>query len=87
MIRAASTTNIIYLLQGFEAVYGPGVITSIGSVCSGSRYIEYIFHVKDETGEEHRIEVPSIDEEKFWAWQHRELEPCEVIISDAIIDD
>lgn len=87
MIKAASTTDIINLLQGFEAVYGPGVITSIGSVCSGSRYIEYIFHVKDETGEEHRIEVPSINEEKFWAWQRREAELCEVIIPDAIIDN
>jgi hypothetical protein len=85
MIKAASTTSIIQLLQGYEEAYGPGVITSIGSIYSGSRTTEYVINVKDDTGEEHRIEVPSIDEEKFWAWQHRELEPCEVIIPDAII--
>lgn len=85
MIRVASTTSIIQLLQGYEAVYGPGVITSIGSVCSGSRTTEYVINVKDDAGEEHRISVPSIDEEKFWAWQRRAAEPCEVIIPDAII--
>lgn len=87
MIRVASTSSIIQLLQGYEEAYGPGVVTSIGSVTSGSRFTEYVICVKDEDGEEHRIDVPSIDEEKFWAWQNREVEPCEVIVPDAIIED
>lgn len=87
MTKAASTTNIIQLLQGYEEAYGPGVVTSIGSVTSGNRYTEYIICVNDKNGKEHRIEVPSIDEEKFWAWQNREVEPCKAIVPDAIIDD
>lgn len=87
MTKAASTTNIIQLLRGYEEAYGPGVVTSIGSVCTGNRYTEYVIHVKDSNGKEHRIEVPSIDEEKFWTWQNRKVEPCEVIVPDAIIED
>lgn len=87
MTKAASTTNIIQLLQGYEEAYGPGVVTSIGSVTSGGRFTEYVICVKDEDGEEHRIEVPSIDEEKFWAWQNRVKEPCEAIVPDAIIEN
>ena len=62
MIKCASTKAVIELLQSFEEKHGVGSITSIGSVCSGSRTVEYIFHVKDKNGNEISIEVPSEEE-------------------------
>ena len=59
MIKCASTKSVIELLQNFEKEHGVGSITSVGSVCSGNRTVEYIFHVKDKDGNEVSIEVPS----------------------------
>ncbi len=65
MIKCASTKSVIELLQNFEKKHGVGSITSIGSVCSGNRTVEYIFHVKDKNGNDISIEVPSEKEKNI----------------------
>ena len=62
MIKTASTSTVIELLRNFEEKHGAGAITSIGTVCSGARTVEYIFHVKDKNGDDISIEIPSEDE-------------------------
>ena len=62
MIKCASTTAVIELLQDLEKKHGVCSITSIGSVCSGNRTIEYVIHAKTKDGEDVSIEVPSEDE-------------------------
>lgn len=67
MIKTASTREIIEYLEAYEKIHGVGSVTSIGSVCSGARNIEYIFNIKNKKyGEEVRIEIPSIDEDELW---------------------
>lgn len=66
MAKTASTREIIEYLQAYEKQYGIGSVESIGSVCSGSRETEYIFHVEDKNGKELTIEIPSLEKEQIW---------------------
>ena len=66
MIKTASTSQIIKMLRQYEFLFGPGSVTSIGSVTSGNREVEYVFHLKSKFGHEHTINVPSIDEKTIW---------------------
>lgn len=66
MVQTASTREIIEYLEAYEKIHGVGSVTSIGSVCSGFRDIEYIFRIKDKNGHEARIEIPSLDEKTLW---------------------
>lgn len=66
MIKTASTREIIEYLEAYEKIHGIGSVTSIGSVCSGWRDIEYIFNIKDKNSNEVRVEIPSIDEKELW---------------------
>jgi hypothetical protein len=66
MIKAASTTQIIKLLQQYEAAFGPGSVTSIGSFCSGERDNEYVFHIQNKHGQPYSIYIPSIEEHTIW---------------------
>ena len=62
MIKTASTREIIEKLKAYEKMYGIGSVISIGSVSSGSRDIEYVFHIKDKDGNEKNVEISSIEE-------------------------
>lgn len=62
MKPCASTTDMVKLLQAFEAVHGPGVITGITSYCACLREYEYAIHIKRKDGVETTIKIPSIDE-------------------------
>ena len=62
----ASTREIIEYLEAYEKIHGVGSVVSIGSVCSGSREVEYIFCIKDRYNNEIRIEIPSIEEKTLW---------------------
>lgn len=66
MIKTASTREIIEYLESYEKIHGIGSVASIGSICSGSRDVEYIFYIKDRYGKEVRVEIPSIEEEALW---------------------
>jgi hypothetical protein len=66
MIKTASTREIIEYLEAYEKIHGVGSVTSIGSVCSGNRDVEYIFYIKDKSGHEIRVEIPSLEEETLW---------------------
>ena len=66
MIKTASTREIIEYLEAYEKIHGIGSVTSIGSVCSGWRDVEYIFNIKDKYGNEVRVEIPSINEKELW---------------------
>lgn len=66
MIKTASTREIIEYLEAYEKIHGIGSVTSIGSVCSGRRDVEYIFYIKDKYGKEVRVEIPSINENELW---------------------
>ena len=61
-----STREIIEYLEAYEKIHGVGYVISIGSVCSGNRDVEYIFHIKDKHGKEVRVEIPSIEEKTLW---------------------
>ena len=62
----ASTREIIEYLEAYEKIHGVGSVASIGSVCSGSRKVEYIFYIKDKYGNEVRVEIPSVEEKTLW---------------------
>ena len=66
MIKTASTREIIEYLEAYEKIHGVGSVSSIGSVSSGWRDVEYIFHIKDKNDNEVRVEIPSIDEKTLW---------------------
>lgn len=66
MILTASTREIIEYLEAYEKIHGVGSVRDIGTVCSGSRDIEYIFRIVDKYGHEVRVEIPSIEEEDLW---------------------
>ncbi len=65
-MKTASTREIIEYLEAYEKIHGVGSVTGIGSVCSGWRDVEYIFHIKDKDGNEERVEIPSIEENTLW---------------------
>lgn len=65
MIKTASTSEIIKFLQSYEKLYGVGAVESIGTVCPGSREVEYIFHIEDKSGKEIAVEIPTCDKEKL----------------------
>ena len=66
MIKTASTTQIIKMLQQYEFLFGPGSVTSICSYCSEDRDTEYIIHIKNKKGYPHAIYVPTVDEKTIW---------------------
>lgn len=65
-MKTASTRQIIEYLQSYEKIHGIGSIESIGSICSGSRDIEYIFHIEDKNGDETSIEIPTLNKGDIW---------------------
>ena len=62
----ASTREIIEYLEAYEKIHGVGSVASIGSVCSGSRDVEYIFRIKNRYGNEVHVKIPSIEEKTLW---------------------
>lgn len=66
MIKTASTREIILHLEAYERMHGVGSVTSIGSVCSGDRTVEYIFNIKDKNGIKTKVEIPTLDERMLW---------------------
>ena len=66
MSKCASTRAIIEHLQAYEKLHGIGSVESIGSVCSGSRKTEYIFHIEDKAGNECTVEIPSKEKNEIW---------------------
>ena len=66
MIKTASTREIIEYLEAYEREHGVGSVTSIGSVCSGDRDVEYIFNIKDKNGNVESIDIPTLDERMLW---------------------
>ena len=66
MIKTASTTQIIKMLQLYELSNGPGSVTSIGSFCSGDRDTEYVIHLVNKHEHTCSIYVPSVDEKTIW---------------------
>ena len=65
-MKTASTRQIIEYLEAYEKIHGVGSVTSIGSVCSGARNIEYIFYIKDKNKNEVRVEIPTLEEKTLW---------------------
>ena len=61
MIRVASTSDVIRLLQEYEAEHGTGAIQGISTVCQGDRTIEYVFYIGDQSCRETKLEIPSVD--------------------------
>ena len=61
MKPCASTTDIVKLLQGFEAQYGVGAVTGITCYCACCKENEYAFHITKEDGSETTVKIPSID--------------------------
>lgn len=66
MIKTASTSEIIERLQAYEKLNSVGSVDSVASVGSGSREIEYIFHITDKNGIETAIDIPTVDKETLW---------------------
>lgn len=65
-MKTASTRQIIEYLEAYEKIHGVGSVTSIGSVCSGSRDVEYIFYIRDKNKNEVRVEIPTLEEKTLW---------------------
>lgn len=65
-MKTASTREIIEFLQAYEKKHGVGAIESIGSVCSGSRDVEYVFYIENKDGKETRVEIPTLLKESIW---------------------
>ena len=72
-VASTSTSEIIKKLQEYEKEHGIGAVTSIATVCSGDRTVEYIFYIandshsnkilaKDKKYEETSIEISSIND-------------------------
>ena len=66
MIKSASTCEKIERLQAYEQLNGVGSVESVATICSGSREVEYIFHITDKNGIETSIDIPSVDKETLW---------------------
>lgn len=62
----ASTREIIEYLEAYEKIHGVGSVVSIGTICAGDRDVEYIFYIKDKSGHEIRVEIPSLEEGTLW---------------------
>lgn len=62
----ASTRQLIEFLEAYEKIHGVGSVRSIGSVCSGTRTVEYILRIVDKEGNEVNVEIPSIEESSLW---------------------
>lgn len=59
--KVASVGEIIEKLMEYEVEHGSGgAVTSIGHIANGDRTNEYIFHLKDENGNETDIEISSV---------------------------
>ena len=65
-MKTASTREIIEYLEAYEKIHGIGSVTSIGSVCSGARNVEYIFYIQDKNRNEVRVEIPTIDDKTIF---------------------
>lgn len=62
----ASTRQLIEFLEYYEKIHGVGSVRSIGSVCSGTRTVEYVLRIVDKEGNEVKVEIPSIEESSLW---------------------
>lgn len=65
MVKSTSTTAIIEALMAYEKENGVGSVTSIGTVCSGDRTVEYILHIKNKEGDTINVEIPTLNESTF----------------------
>jgi hypothetical protein len=65
MNKVASTINLVNAIRVYEEMYGPSVITSIEAV-NNSSCLKYVVKTRDKDGNEHRINVPAIEEDTFW---------------------
>lgn len=66
MTKTASTRDIIEYLEAYEKIHGIGSVISIGSVCSGRRDIEYIFHIVGKDHATTHVSIPTVYEEELW---------------------
>jgi hypothetical protein len=66
MTKTASTRDIIEYLEAYEKIHGVGSVTSIGSVCSGHRDIEYIFYIEGKDHYKTAVSIPTVYEEELW---------------------
>ena len=66
MTKTASTRDIIEYLEAYEKIHGVGSVTSIGSVCSGRRDIEYIFYIVDKNHATTPVSILTVYEEELW---------------------
>lgn len=61
MIKVASTSDVIRLLQEYEAEHGTGAIHGISTICQGDRTVEYVFYISDQSCIDTKLEIPSVD--------------------------
>ena len=61
MIKIASTSDVIRLLQEYEADHGAGAIHGISTICQGDRTVEYVFYISDQSCRDTKLEIPSVD--------------------------
>lgn len=61
MIKVASTSDVIRLLQEYEAEHGTGAIHGISTICQGDRTTEYVFYIGDQSCQDTKLEIPSVD--------------------------
>lgn len=61
MIKVASTSDVIRLLQEYEAEHGTGAIHGISTICQGDRTVEYVFYIGDQSCMDTKLEIPSVD--------------------------
>ena len=55
--KVASTKEVIEKLMEYEREHGVAALTSIASVCSGTRQNEYYFELKDAKGQ-NQVKIP-----------------------------
>ena len=55
--KVASTKEVIEKLMEYEREHGVAAVTSIASVCSGTRQNEYYFELKDAQGQ-NQVKIP-----------------------------
>ena len=61
MIKVASTSDVISLLQEYEKEHGTGAIHGISTICQGDRTVEYVFYISDQSCRDTKLEIPSVD--------------------------
>lgn len=66
MIKVASTSDIIRLLQEYEKSRGVGAVLGISTICQGDRETEYNIYLENKDGKDMVIEIPSVDLDSLW---------------------